>query len=66
MNIGDRYIEAGKVRIVHAVGEMTLDNGLAVRTAYTRAAEKDEVTEEDREAIEAGRRVTRAMREALR
>lgn len=63
MQIGDHIIDDGRVRIVRALGEMAFER-VRVPTVYTRPALQDEITAEDRESIEAGRRVTRAMREA--
>lgn len=65
MNVGEHIIDRGRVRIVRACGVMVLDSGLRVQTIWTRDATQDEVTDEDREAMEAGRRVTRAIRDGV-
>jgi hypothetical protein len=62
MQIGDPYIYRGKVFIVTDMGEWRLKDGGSVGTATVRAAEAHEIRQEDLDAIEAGRRVTAAMR----
>jgi len=65
VQVGDHIIDGGRVRVVRALGQMAFER-VRIQSVYTRPALDEEVTEDDREAIAAGRRVTRVMREAAR
>lgn len=60
--MGDAYIYRGNVFIVEWVGVWQVKDGVRAGTAGVRAAEAHEIRQEDHDAIDAGRRVTAALR----